>query len=227
MPSQTQQLNVLRTFTAEEFDNIILGFIPRNMDDRWFIYYEPPCLSVHRSWTGLCVYEVYFEPVDNGSSQQGMRISQVLVNQELSCQPSDKIHETELIRQIIEELAKREGRFPKPERVNVDYQPLVLVAEKMVAGEVGIVEGARQLSGLAFKFSRHSTLHKEDHFQIFRKVVAEAELPPSGPSRQHWNPEALQRKDKTFADYEAKAKEATLQACREFIRAYKTNGTDK
>jgi len=31
------------------------------MEDKWFIFFEEDTLFCHRSWTGLCVYEVYFE----------------------------------------------------------------------------------------------------------------------------------------------------------------------
>lgn len=32
------------------------GFVPRDMDDRWFIYFEDGWLNFHRSWTGAHIY---------------------------------------------------------------------------------------------------------------------------------------------------------------------------
>jgi hypothetical protein len=28
------------------------------MEDKWFIFFEAPCLYLHRSWTGVCIYVV-------------------------------------------------------------------------------------------------------------------------------------------------------------------------
>ena len=52
------QLN--RTFTVEEIDTIRKGLIPREMEDKWFIYWEDDTLFFHRSWTGFCMYIVHF-----------------------------------------------------------------------------------------------------------------------------------------------------------------------
>ncbi len=34
------------------------GLVPRQMEDKWFVFYEPPHLFLHRSWTGLPVFRV-------------------------------------------------------------------------------------------------------------------------------------------------------------------------
>src|SRR5687768_7172538 len=38
--------------SAEELRRIRLGFFPREMEDKWFVYCEPPWIHLHRSWTG-------------------------------------------------------------------------------------------------------------------------------------------------------------------------------
>jgi hypothetical protein len=48
------------SFTLEEFDRIAAGLVPQQMEDKWFIYYEPPYLIFHRSWTGQPVYRLMF-----------------------------------------------------------------------------------------------------------------------------------------------------------------------
>ena len=46
-------------------DRIRLGHIPV-YDDRWFMLVEEDRLFAHRSWTGSCIYEAKFSPVDGG-----------------------------------------------------------------------------------------------------------------------------------------------------------------
>ena len=37
------------------------GLIPRQVEDKWFIYFEESWIYFHRSWTGPCVYGIRFE----------------------------------------------------------------------------------------------------------------------------------------------------------------------
>ncbi len=46
------------TFSASEYETIKLGLLPEAMEDKWFIYFEPPTLYFHRSWTGDLIYRV-------------------------------------------------------------------------------------------------------------------------------------------------------------------------
>lgn len=47
-------------FTSAEMDNIRLGFVPMEMEFKWFAYFENDVLHMHRSWTGYKVAEVPF-----------------------------------------------------------------------------------------------------------------------------------------------------------------------
>jgi 8-oxo-dGTP diphosphatase len=62
MPQQNITIELNHEYTAEEMENIKLGFVPQEMDDRWFIYYDQTesKLFMHRSWTGYCDYIVQF-----------------------------------------------------------------------------------------------------------------------------------------------------------------------
>lgn len=44
------------TLTPEHFAKLQMGFIPENMDDRWFVYFDNDWVYLHRSWTG---YETF------------------------------------------------------------------------------------------------------------------------------------------------------------------------
>jgi hypothetical protein len=46
--------------TREEYEQILQGFIPTDMEDKWFLYVEGNTLYVHRSWTGHCLFMVTF-----------------------------------------------------------------------------------------------------------------------------------------------------------------------
>jgi uncharacterized protein (DUF1810 family) len=63
---QPIQLNL--RFSDRHFFELKKGFIPRDMDDRWFIYYENEWLYFHRSWTGLGFYKVKLNKTDEGYS---------------------------------------------------------------------------------------------------------------------------------------------------------------
>ena len=44
-------------FTPRQFNLIKQGLIPKQMEDKWFIFYENRFLYMHRSWTGFGIYK--------------------------------------------------------------------------------------------------------------------------------------------------------------------------
>jgi ADP-ribosyl-[dinitrogen reductase] hydrolase len=79
MPKAKMRLEVDQTFSQEEYECLQLGRIPQSMDDKWFIYCEDGWLFLHRSWSGLCIYQVHLEPSD-----EGWKIVEVRVNDDAS-----------------------------------------------------------------------------------------------------------------------------------------------
>lgn len=55
-----------RVWTDDEMEQIRRGYIPRIMDEEWFIFVEDNRLYAHRSWTGYGIYEAAFTPVEGG-----------------------------------------------------------------------------------------------------------------------------------------------------------------
>ena len=53
-------------FSDAQFARIRHGLIPKEMEDKWFVYFDEPWLLLHRSWTGQLVYRVRFESTDGG-----------------------------------------------------------------------------------------------------------------------------------------------------------------
>jgi ADP-ribosyl-[dinitrogen reductase] hydrolase len=55
-------------FSEEEFTKLNRGLIPRQMEDKWFIFYEDGWLYFHRSWTGFGNYKAQLMKEENGYS---------------------------------------------------------------------------------------------------------------------------------------------------------------
>ncbi len=64
LPRKRARLALERSYSPEQYAEIALGFIPREMEDKWFIFLEADRLYLHRSWTGFCLYEARFEQRD-------------------------------------------------------------------------------------------------------------------------------------------------------------------
>lgn len=52
--------------TQEHFEKLQVGFMPRNMDDRWFVYFENDWIYFHRSWTGYEIFKAQIYQDNNG-----------------------------------------------------------------------------------------------------------------------------------------------------------------
>lgn len=61
MPAATAEFEYRRRFSASEYAKLSRGHIPREMEDKWFLYLEGATLRAHRSWTGFCIYEIELE----------------------------------------------------------------------------------------------------------------------------------------------------------------------
>ena len=74
---ETAHLDLERVFTREDFARLCFGVVPRSMEDKWFVFFESPWLYLHRSWTGICVYQVRF-----AQSAAGVEIADVIANRQ-------------------------------------------------------------------------------------------------------------------------------------------------
>jgi hypothetical protein len=77
MPVKTARLPYARVFSIEEYGRISLGLIPREMEDKWFIFLEDDWLYLHRSWTGTCVYKVQLQ-----QKEDKYNVADALVNRD-------------------------------------------------------------------------------------------------------------------------------------------------
>ncbi|MGB6369257.1 MAG: ADP-ribosylglycohydrolase family protein, partial [Thermoanaerobaculia bacterium] len=84
-------------YPDEQFEEIRMGLCPLQMEDKWFVYYEEPWLYFYRSWTGMLVYQVRFEP-----ATEGYRAVELVVNRDREqYHPPPAKDETEAIQQLI------------------------------------------------------------------------------------------------------------------------------
>lgn len=60
MPKEHDTFSLERKFSAKEIENLKFGNIPKEMEDKWFWYFDNNKLYCHRSWTGFCVYIIEF-----------------------------------------------------------------------------------------------------------------------------------------------------------------------
>jgi hypothetical protein len=67
-PKERVALNFGDVYTSSEFEQIQEGLVPREMEDKWFIFFEDSWLFIHRSWTGFCIYGVRFERSSEGAA---------------------------------------------------------------------------------------------------------------------------------------------------------------
>lgn len=58
MPQECEEFYMDCTLSGEDIELIKEGHLPREMEDKWFVYYEDDRLYIHRSWTGYCIYIV-------------------------------------------------------------------------------------------------------------------------------------------------------------------------
>ena len=111
MPPATAVLDYTGRFSLEEFERISHGLIPEEMEDKWFIYHDGTTLHLHRSWTGICIFEVEFQEI--GAEHV---VRRALVNAEKSqCDRTDDAYDSALLHFLISNLLLgKRVEFPVP-----------------------------------------------------------------------------------------------------------------
>lgn len=65
MPEKNTSFKLKKKLNKDAIARLKCGHIPREMEDRWFSYYEDDKLYIHRSWSGNCIYVVSFNTLTN------------------------------------------------------------------------------------------------------------------------------------------------------------------
>jgi hypothetical protein len=110
MPSKVATLELNADFTHVEFSRIANGLVPERMEDRWFIYLDDDTLQVHRTGTGVCIYQVVF-----GLGENGVRVKQARVNRDKNQYPANNDeYDVQQLRGLLDKLAQgRVSERPK------------------------------------------------------------------------------------------------------------------
>lgn len=86
-----------------EMQSIARGYVPMDMNDKWFAFMEGDRLYLHRSWTGFGIYEVTFAAKDLGyTPETGFMITSARVENDRDVYKRDSsIGERERLRDLI------------------------------------------------------------------------------------------------------------------------------
>jgi hypothetical protein len=101
------------SLTPAEFEQVKKGFVPQEMEDKWFIYYEAPYLFFHRSWTGQPVYRLRFT---DGCNDQALLSADLANRTEFSAE-----YEGTLIDWLVSNLLLGKDKpFPTPRDISTN-----------------------------------------------------------------------------------------------------------
>lgn len=112
MPARFVTLPLDFTLSAEEAAAVRKGYIPSEMEEKWFTYFENNTLFQHRSWTGYCIDQVHF--VTDGS---GLRATHAEVNRDFEqYQNTDDREDIRRIENLVRQLGSgiAEDAQPSP-----------------------------------------------------------------------------------------------------------------
>jgi len=121
MPESKTSLHLDRFFSSEEYQRLRLGLIPQQMEDKWFIYLEDDWLCFHRSWTGVCIYQVQLK-ADAG----GYQVAEAWVNRDpQQYKSTDDDYDATLLHYLIDRLLlAQDVPFPSPDHTPPDLKPI-------------------------------------------------------------------------------------------------------
>lgn len=92
------------------------------------------------------------------------------------------------------------------------------MAQAVVAGEIGIIEGSVRLASLAHDIVPN-WVDAEDCV-VFGALSSETDHLPTGSARQYWSATALAGADVEIARIEQDAREGVLRACTNVIKRF-------
>jgi hypothetical protein len=99
-------------FSVTEYQTLKLGLFPRQMEDKWFGYYQEPFLILGRSWTGMPVYKFKLKRVIGGAVAGGAVCAADMLTD------SDSEYQAKLLDFIVSNLILGQGKpFPAPARL--------------------------------------------------------------------------------------------------------------
>lgn len=179
LPKKRITIPLNRSFSQNEIERIRQGTIPREMEDKWFIYWENDTLFFHRSWTGFCVYVVRF--ASQGDSHR-MVEADVNRNPKQYEETRDK-YDAELISWLIDVLLLQQNAdFPSDEPCSPALKawPRFVTTPELAAitagGDDYIRTKRNEVKGLALRYNLNPDAPDAVVFGKGPRVQARAEL---------------------------------------------------
>ena len=111
MPEESEAIGYSRAFSTLEFEKLKLGLSAGSMDEKWNAYYSNNIFSMHRSWTGACIYEFQLREENGIYSVENARVNR---NQE-QYKATDNDYDVLLLDFLISNLILGESK-PFPSR---------------------------------------------------------------------------------------------------------------
>src|SRR5258708_12251367 len=71
LPEVRARIAYRRAFDREDHARVTRGLVPKQTEDKWFVYHEAPWLFFHRSRTGICVYALPLRAEGEGTAVEG------------------------------------------------------------------------------------------------------------------------------------------------------------
>jgi len=124
MPEARASVPYARSFDAAEHERVTRGIVPGQMEDKWFVFHEPPWLWFHRSWTGVAIYAVKLRVEGAGSA-----VEEAWVNRAPEqYRETDDAHDVAILSFLVERilLGKTDARFPIRATVDPAKAPLLV-----------------------------------------------------------------------------------------------------
>lgn len=94
----------------------------------------------------------------------------------------------------------------------------VEIAEKVLSGEIGVIEGAVRLASVAYDAVEDWRIDSD--FVVFGGLASETDHLPSGSARQYWSRAALAEADLDIARIENHARADVFRACSSVIKRF-------
>src|SRR5258708_5647894 len=127
MPEARARIPFARSFDRDRHRRVTLGLVPREMEDKWFVFFEEPWLWLHRSWTGVCIYGVRLRAEGEGSV-----VEEAWVDRKPDeYRETDDAHDVALLSFLVDSLLLGLC-VPFPVRVSVDPAKAALLMHHVV-----------------------------------------------------------------------------------------------
>ena len=89
-------------FSEEQYKMLHKGLIPKQMEDKWFIYFENDWLYFHRSWTGNGIFKAKITKEMGEQEDQEYKINEFYVERDKNIYKNDEdIYDLDVLLQLI------------------------------------------------------------------------------------------------------------------------------